>query len=48
MGEFLRNQWYTAATSAELGDKPLARTVCDEPLVIFRGRDGNVDRKSVV
>jgi phenylpropionate dioxygenase-like ring-hydroxylating dioxygenase large terminal subunit len=39
---FIRNQWYTAATSAELGEKPLARTVCDEPLVIFRGQDGNV------
>jgi vanillate monooxygenase len=42
MGLFLRNQWYTVATSAELGEKPLARTVCDEPLVIFRGEDGNV------
>jgi nitrite reductase/ring-hydroxylating ferredoxin subunit len=41
-GEFLRNQWYTAATSAELGEKPLARTVCNEPLVIFRGHGGNV------
>jgi phenylpropionate dioxygenase-like ring-hydroxylating dioxygenase large terminal subunit len=39
---FIRNQWYTAATSAEVGEKPLARTVCDEPLVIFRGQDGNV------
>jgi phenylpropionate dioxygenase-like ring-hydroxylating dioxygenase large terminal subunit len=42
MGPFVRNQWYTAATSAELGEKPLARTVCNEPLVIFRGHDGNV------
>ena len=25
MSAFLRNQWYTAATSAEIGDKPLAR-----------------------
>jgi phenylpropionate dioxygenase-like ring-hydroxylating dioxygenase large terminal subunit len=39
---FIRNQWYTAATSAELGEKPLARTICDEPLVIFRGEGGNV------
>ena len=37
MGPFLRNQWYTAATSAELGAKPLARTICNEPMVIFRG-----------
>ena len=33
MSPFLRNQWYTAATSAELGDQPLARTICNEPLV---------------
>jgi phenylpropionate dioxygenase-like ring-hydroxylating dioxygenase large terminal subunit len=42
MGPFLRNQWYTAATSAELGDKPLARTICDEPLVLFRTADAGV------
>src|SRR3954465_595638 len=42
MAPFLRNQWYTAATSAELGDKPLARTICNEPLVIFRSGNGNV------
>jgi phenylpropionate dioxygenase-like ring-hydroxylating dioxygenase large terminal subunit len=39
---FLRNQWYTAATSAELGEKPLARTVCNEPLVLFRTGNGTV------
>ncbi len=42
MAPFLRNQWYTAATSAELGERPFARTICDEPLVIFRGGDGTV------
>jgi vanillate O-demethylase monooxygenase subunit len=42
MGPFLRNQWYTAATSAELGDKPLARTICNEPMVLYRGADGAV------
>ena len=42
MGPFLRNQWYTAATSAELGAKPLARTICNEPMVIFRGENGEV------
>src|SRR5262247_2547551 len=40
--KFLRNQWYTAATSTELGAKPLARTICNEPLVIFRGEGGKV------
>ena len=42
MGPFLRNQWYTAATSAELGEKPVARTICNEPMVIFRGGDRSV------
>jgi vanillate monooxygenase len=37
---FLRNQWYAAATSAELGVKPVARTICNEPMVLFRGEDG--------
>ena len=40
--KFLRNQWYTAATSTELGAKPLARTICNEPMVIFREQDGAV------
>ena len=39
---FIRNQWYTAATFTEVGAKPLARTICDEPLAIFRGQDGTV------
>src|SRR5215831_17923097 len=39
MAPFLRNQWYTAATSTELGAKPLARTICNEPMVIFRAQD---------
>jgi vanillate monooxygenase len=42
MAPFLRNQWYTAATSAELSDKPLARTICNEPMVLFRGAGGAV------
>lgn len=42
MPPFLRNQWYTAATSTELGKEPLARTICNEPLALFRGQDGNV------
>jgi phenylpropionate dioxygenase-like ring-hydroxylating dioxygenase large terminal subunit len=42
MNGFLRSQWYTAATSAELSRQPLARTVCNEPLVIFRTEGGRV------
>lgn len=41
-GRFLRNQWYVAATAAEVGAAPLARRVCDEPLVLFRRGDGTV------
>jgi phenylpropionate dioxygenase-like ring-hydroxylating dioxygenase large terminal subunit len=40
---YLRNQWYVAAHGFELKDgKPIARTICDQPLVIFRGADGHV------
>ncbi len=28
-------QWYVAAFSSEVGRKPLARTVCKEPPVMF-------------
>jgi phenylpropionate dioxygenase-like ring-hydroxylating dioxygenase large terminal subunit len=40
--KFLRNQWYVAAFPSEVTDKPLARTICNEPLVLFRGEDGKV------
>jgi phenylpropionate dioxygenase-like ring-hydroxylating dioxygenase large terminal subunit len=40
MAPFLRNQWYTAATSAELSARPLGRTICNEPLVLFRTSNG--------
>ena len=33
---FLRNTWYVAAYSGEVGDKPLARTILGEKLVLFR------------
>jgi vanillate monooxygenase len=39
---FLRNQWYVAGTAAELGDKPLGRMICNEPIVFFRRSDGSV------
>ena len=40
---YLHNHWYVAAHAFELvGTKPLARTICDEAVVIFRGEDGNV------
>lgn len=33
---YLRNCWYQAAWADELGDKPLARTLLDIPVVLFR------------
>ena len=37
---YLRNAWYAAGWSSELGDTPVARTIHDEPIVLFRGADG--------
>ena len=37
---FLRNQWYMAGVSGEIADGPVARMICNEPIVIFRGADG--------
>lgn len=40
MGAFVRNCWYIAAWADEIDAGPFARTVLDEPLVIYRGGDG--------
>jgi phenylpropionate dioxygenase-like ring-hydroxylating dioxygenase large terminal subunit len=37
---FVRNQWYVAAWDKEVGRKPLARTVCGQPVVVYRKLDG--------
>jgi len=37
---FLRNCWYVAAYSDEVGQAPLARTLLGEPLVLFRTESG--------
>ncbi|HXS39200.1 MAG TPA: aromatic ring-hydroxylating dioxygenase subunit alpha [Stellaceae bacterium] len=37
---FLMNQWYAAALGKELGPRPLARTICDVPVVMFRTETG--------
>jgi len=34
------NQWYVAAYSEEVGEGLLARTICGEPLVLYRTRGG--------
>ena len=39
---FLKNTWYVAASSSELDEKPLGRTVCGESMVFYRGLGGQV------
>jgi phenylpropionate dioxygenase-like ring-hydroxylating dioxygenase large terminal subunit len=38
--QFPKNGWYTAIWSKELTDKPVARTILGEQLVLFRGAGG--------
>jgi vanillate O-demethylase monooxygenase subunit len=40
VGQYLRNAWYAAGWSRELGEKPVARTIHDQPIVLFRGEAG--------
>ncbi|HCA87526.1 MAG TPA: Rieske (2Fe-2S) protein [Streptomyces sp.] len=37
---FVRNQWYVAAYGSEVGRELLGRTVCGEPLVLYRTEEG--------
>jgi vanillate O-demethylase monooxygenase subunit len=37
---FLRNAWYAAGWETDLTDTPVARTLLDEPVVIYRGAGG--------
>jgi vanillate O-demethylase monooxygenase subunit len=36
----LRNAWYIGAWADELGDTPLARRICGDPVVLFRDASG--------
>ena len=38
----LRNTWYIAAWADEIDGEPLARRICDEPIVLFRDKAGQV------
>jgi phenylpropionate dioxygenase-like ring-hydroxylating dioxygenase large terminal subunit len=38
---FLRNAWYVAAFVGEVGREPLARTLLNDKVVMFRAEDGN-------
>jgi phenylpropionate dioxygenase-like ring-hydroxylating dioxygenase large terminal subunit len=40
MMTFAKQHWYVAATTDEVGRRPLARTVCGEHIVLFRRADG--------
>jgi len=40
MPSWPRNQWYVAAYSSEVSEGLLARTICGEPLVLYRTQDG--------
>jgi len=42
MVSFLKNYWYVGASSEELSDKPLARRLLNMPIVLFRGKSGQV------
>lgn len=37
---FIRNAWYIAAWADELRQKPLARRICNDPVVLFRDQCG--------
>ncbi|MEV4313473.1 aromatic ring-hydroxylating dioxygenase subunit alpha [Actinocrispum sp. NPDC049592] len=37
-----RNHWYVAAYSREIGGELFARTICGEPVLFWRTRDGSV------
>jgi vanillate O-demethylase monooxygenase subunit len=38
---YLRNAWYMAAWSGELGDAGLAREICERPIYFYRLENGN-------
>ena len=37
---FIENAWYVAAESREVADDLLGRTICSDPVVLFRAEDG--------
>src|SRR5882724_3295835 len=37
---FIRDAWYVAAWADEVTDKPMARRICDEPVVLYRDASG--------
>ncbi|TAL75619.1 MAG: aromatic ring-hydroxylating dioxygenase subunit alpha [Burkholderiaceae bacterium] len=39
---FLKNDWYMAAWAAEVGSAPVARRICNEPMVLYRDAAGSL------
>ena len=39
---FARNQWYAASWASEIVDRPVARRILGEPVVLFRMPDGTI------
>ena len=39
---FPKNTWYVACTPDEIENKPLGRTICNEKIAFFRGKEGVV------
>jgi phenylpropionate dioxygenase-like ring-hydroxylating dioxygenase large terminal subunit len=39
---FIRNAWYVAAWADEIGEAPLARRICNEPVVLYRDAENRV------
>ena len=39
---FIRNKWYVAAWDGEVGNAPISRKICGEPIVLYRKLDGSV------
>jgi hypothetical protein len=37
---FIRNAWYIAAWADEIGETPLAQRIGNEPVVLYRDRQG--------
>jgi phenylpropionate dioxygenase-like ring-hydroxylating dioxygenase large terminal subunit len=37
---YLRNAWYVAAIGREVGQQPMARTIMEQPIVLYRQSDG--------
>ena len=42
MSRFAKNYWYAAAWARDLGDVPMGRRLLDEPVVLFRTKNGRI------